>query len=335
MASYRNVDAYDLAVLWKSLLLCSLLYKGCFCKFSHPVEQEGLRNWFGIWINHFNNSPLPILRHISIGWRMHQSKILSHFGCSTLNMFRSTKYSVTTFCPLIHTLQQHLPQAARPRFWLCSPQHVYQECLFSDDLLPSHACCGAASHSGRSFMLLVVQPSTCLAAMIVHCRPFALWATAFAPHLSNGYFFQGMAHSFEGPDLARFYFAPYNTAEFSNLNAVQQWNESDWYINDLSVQILEIDIYEGPEKNSLEYKKVLWEATNLRWWHRWAASVIQLELWKGDLITQHVHVWFHCRWQHGQVVEMGKCMRRLSTLMSAHSVQWSWGMGPSSWHQLP
>ncbi len=97
-----------------------------------------------------------------------------------------------------------------------------------------------------------------------------------------------MTHSFQGPSyLSAFDFAPYNTPEFAQLTVIQQWNESQGKISELSVQLLELEIYDGPEKGSHDYKKVVWEAMHQRWWHRQAASAIQQEMHKEELIEQN------------------------------------------------
>ena len=101
-----------------------------------------------------------------------------------------------------------------------------------------------------------------------------------------------MANAAQGPTyLSRFDFEPYNTVEFCQLNVVQQWNACQGHINELSVQILEMEIYEGPEKNTVEYRRLLWQATNLRFWHRRAASEIQVQMQQADMLNhQHVQV---------------------------------------------
>ena len=101
-----------------------------------------------------------------------------------------------------------------------------------------------------------------------------------------------MANALQGPQyLSRFRFKPYNTVEFCQLNVVQQWNACQGHINDLSVQILEMEIYEGPEKNTVEYKRLLWQATDLRFWHRRAALEIQTWMRQVDMLAcQHVQL---------------------------------------------
>ncbi len=95
-----------------------------------------------------------------------------------------------------------------------------------------------------------------------------------------------MAHAVPGPTyLSHFDFELYNTVEFQQLPVVQQWNTCQGHINELSVQIFEMEIYEGPEKNTLDYKRLLWEATNLRFWHRRAASEIQLQMREADIMA--------------------------------------------------
>ncbi len=101
-----------------------------------------------------------------------------------------------------------------------------------------------------------------------------------------------MANAVPGPSyLSRFDFEPYNTVEFRQLAVVQQWNMCQGHISELSVQILEMEIYEGPEKNTVEFRRLLWQATNLRFWHRWAASEIQLCMREPDIIArQHLQI---------------------------------------------
>ncbi len=101
-----------------------------------------------------------------------------------------------------------------------------------------------------------------------------------------------MANAFQGPTyLAHFDFEPYNTVEFCQLNVVQQWNACQGHINELSVQILEMEICEGPEKNTVDYKKLLWQATNLRFWHKQAAAAIQVQMQQAEvLLQQHVEL---------------------------------------------
>ncbi len=101
-----------------------------------------------------------------------------------------------------------------------------------------------------------------------------------------------MANAVPGPTyLSRFDFKLYNTVEFHQLPVVQQWNACQGHINELSVQILEMEIYEGHEKNTVEYRRLLWEATNLRFWHRRAASEIQLWMQEADIIAcQHIQI---------------------------------------------
>ncbi len=101
-----------------------------------------------------------------------------------------------------------------------------------------------------------------------------------------------MVNAVLGPSyLSHFDFEPYNTVEFHQLAVVQQWNACQGHISELSVQILEMEIYEGPEKNTLEYRRLLWQATNLRFWHRWAASEIQLQMREADIIAcQHLQL---------------------------------------------
>ncbi len=101
-----------------------------------------------------------------------------------------------------------------------------------------------------------------------------------------------MATAAPGPSyLSRFDFEPYNTVEFRQLAVVQQWNVCQGHISELSVQILEMEIYEGPEKNTLEYRRLMWQATNLRFWHRRAASEIQLRMREADIIArQHLQL---------------------------------------------
>ncbi len=101
-----------------------------------------------------------------------------------------------------------------------------------------------------------------------------------------------MVNAVPGPTyLSRFDFEPYNTVEFRQLPVVQQWNACQGHINELSVQILEMEIYEGPEKNTVEYNRLLWEATNLCFWHRRAASEIQLQMQEADIIAhQHIQI---------------------------------------------
>ena len=101
-----------------------------------------------------------------------------------------------------------------------------------------------------------------------------------------------MVNAVPGPTyLSRFDFEPYNTVEFHQLPVVQQWNACQGHINELSVQILEMEIYEGPEKNTVEYRRLLWEATNLCFWHRRAASEIQLQIREADIIArQHIQI---------------------------------------------
>ncbi len=101
-----------------------------------------------------------------------------------------------------------------------------------------------------------------------------------------------MANAVPGPTyLSHFDVEPYNTVEFRQLPVVQQWNACQGHINELSVQILEMEIYEGPKKNTVEYKRLLWEATNLRFWHRRAASEIQLQMQQADILAcQHIQI---------------------------------------------
>ncbi len=99
-----------------------------------------------------------------------------------------------------------------------------------------------------------------------------------------------MAQSFQGPSyLSAFNFAPYNTPAFAQLTVIQQWNESQGKISELSVQLLELEIYEGPEKGTHDYKKVVWEATHQRWWHKQAAAAIQHEMHKEDVLDHNKH----------------------------------------------
>ena len=118
----------------------------------------------------------------------------------------------------------------------------------------------------------------------------------FPQHLilsnSQDFAFHTMANALQGPQyLSRFRFELYNTVEFCQLNVVQQWNACQGHINDLSVQILEMEIYEGPKKNTVEYKRLLWQATDLRFWHRWAALEIQSWMQQVDMLTrQHVQL---------------------------------------------
>ncbi len=138
--------------------------------------------------------------------------------------------------------------------YLCvgTSYHDYEHCMLSDALLPFHQ------------------------------QLFLSTAQDFAFHT--------MANAFQGPKyLSRFDFEPYNTMEFCQLNVVQQWNACQGHINELSVQILEMEIYEGPEKNTVEYKRLLWQATNLHFWHRWAASEIQIQMCQADMLA-HQHV---------------------------------------------
>ncbi len=58
-----------------------------------------------------------------------------------------------------------------------------------------------------------------------------------------------MSQAFQPPQhLAKFDFAPYNT-RFGELDLHQQWNECCRVINELSVQIIELEIYDGDERN--------------------------------------------------------------------------------------
>ncbi len=101
-----------------------------------------------------------------------------------------------------------------------------------------------------------------------------------------------MVNAVPGPSyLSRFDFEPYNTVEFHQLPVVQQWNVCQGHISELSVQILEMEIYKGPEKNTVEHWRLLWQATNLRFWHRRAASEIQLRMREADIIAcQHLQI---------------------------------------------
>lgn len=72
-----------------------------------------------------------------------------------------------------------------------------------------------------------------------------------------------MTQVFQGPaHLVRFDFAPYNTPKFFELDLHQQWNECHRIINELSIQIIELEIYDGEEKNSYDYSKVMWDKTH-------------------------------------------------------------------------
>ncbi len=100
-----------------------------------------------------------------------------------------------------------------------------------------------------------------------------------------------MTNAFKGPTyLKHFDFEPYNTVKFGHLDVVQQWNACQGHINELSVQILEMEIYEGPEKNTLEYKKLVWQATNLQFWHKQAATVIQVWMRQCEVTQQQVQL---------------------------------------------
>ncbi len=78
--------------------------------------------------------------------------------------------------------------------------------------------------------------------------------------------------------LLGFDFEPYNTKRFCELDLVQQWNKCCSLINELSVKILELDMYDGPEKDSYDYRKYTWKLTQERWWHRCVSHQIQKEL---------------------------------------------------------
>ncbi len=78
--------------------------------------------------------------------------------------------------------------------------------------------------------------------------------------------------------------------EFCHLDVVQQWNACQGHINELSVQILKMEIYEGPEKKTVEYKKLLWQATNLQFWHKQAAAAIQVWMQQFDVGQQHIQL---------------------------------------------
>ncbi len=78
--------------------------------------------------------------------------------------------------------------------------------------------------------------------------------------------------------LARFDFKPYNTRWFCELDLWQQWNKCCRVINELSVQIIELEIYDGEERNSYNYRKFMWEITHQKWWHKQASIAIQRQL---------------------------------------------------------
>ncbi len=88
-----------------------------------------------------------------------------------------------------------------------------------------------------------------------------------------------MSKSMEVPShLVGFDFEPYNTKRFCELDLVQQWNECCSLINELSVKLLELDMYDGPEKDSYDYHKYKCNLTQERWWHRHVSQQIQKEL---------------------------------------------------------
>ncbi len=71
-----------------------------------------------------------------------------------------------------------------------------------------------------------------------------------------------MSNSSEVPShLLGFDFEPYNTKRFLELDLVQQWNECCSLINELSVKILELEMYDGAEKDSYDYCKYAWKLT--------------------------------------------------------------------------
>ncbi len=248
-------------------------------------------------------------------------------------MFRNSKNWVITFCPL----EPSFGEASHSwRSWELSPVQPsgWLSVLFTD-LLPSHVCFEEASHEGHSCTHLCGDHLSWLRALNAHQYPFALLPTAVSPRQSGGFLFHTMANAFQGSTyLTHFDFELYNTVKFCQFDVVQQWNACQGHINQLSVQILEMEIYEGPEKNTVEYKKLLWQATNLRFWYKLAATAIQVWMWQVDVSHQHVHVWFHSRCQHGQVAETARSTLRLSDLNSAPSTQWSWRMEQTSSHLL-
>ena len=67
-------------------------------------------------------------------------------------------------------------------------------------------------------------------------------------------------------------------SRFCELDLVQQWNECCLVINKLSVKILELEMYDGAEKNSYDYHKYTWKLTQEWWWHRCISHQIQKEL---------------------------------------------------------
>ncbi len=88
-----------------------------------------------------------------------------------------------------------------------------------------------------------------------------------------------MSNSSEVPShLLGFDFEPYNTTRFWELDLVQQWNECCSLINELTVKILELEIYDGAEKDSYDYHKYVWKLTQEQWWHRRVSHQIQKEL---------------------------------------------------------
>ncbi len=91
--------------------------------------------------------------------------------------------------------------------------------------------------------------------------------------------FATMSKSSELPShLVGFDFEPYNTTRFCELDLVQHWNECCSLINELSVKILELEMYDGPEKDSYDYHKYAWKMTQERFWHRRVSHQIQKAL---------------------------------------------------------